>query len=218
MRFEELPGQIEDADIVVASTSSPHQVVEREELAQVMAARHGRPLLLIDLAVPRDIQPSCRDLPGVSLYDMDDLQSLVERNVSGREAESRRAEAILRAELNRFDAWFAGQDIAPTLAALRQRADEIVERVLDENDSRWEGLTEADRERLNAAASAIAARLLHEPTLRLRRAADGQRHLREGRALRELFGLDAGAEPLEPGGAEVSDLGERRSRNSGRGT
>jgi glutamyl-tRNA reductase len=217
VRFDELPAQLEDADIVVTSTSSPHQVIEREGLAEVMEARNGRPLLLIDLAVPRDIQPSCRDLPGVSLYDMDDLQALVERNVSGREAESRRAEAILRAELNRFDAWLAGQDIAPTLAALRQRADEVVDRVLDENDRRWEGLTEADRERLTAAARAIASRLLHEPTLRLRRAAADRDTYIKVAALRELFGLDPGAEPIEPSGAEVSDLGEHRNRNSGRG-
>jgi glutamyl-tRNA reductase len=130
VRFEELPEQLCDADIVVTSTSSPHQVIEYEGLTEVMSARDGRPLLLIDLAVPRDIQPSCRDLAGVSLYDMDDLQALVERNASGREAEARRAETILRSELNRFDSWLAGQDIAPTLAALRQRADEIVEHVL----------------------------------------------------------------------------------------
>ena len=74
-------------------------MIEREALAEVMSARDGRPLLLIDLAVPRDIHPACRELAGVSLYDMDDLQSLVERNVSGREAEARRAEGILRAEL-----------------------------------------------------------------------------------------------------------------------
>src|SRR5436190_10098603 len=103
VRFEELPAQMEEADIVLASTSSPHHVVEPEALEQVMAARDDRALLLIDLAVPRDIHPACRDLPGVSLHDMDDLQSLVERNVSGREAEARRAESVLRAELARFE-------------------------------------------------------------------------------------------------------------------
>ena len=100
---------------------------------------------------------------------MDDLQSLVERNVSGREAEARQAERILRSELGRFDRWLAAQDVTPTIAALRERADEVVERVLAENDERWEGLTDADRERLQTAARAIASRLLHEPTLRLKR-------------------------------------------------
>ena len=113
VRFEELPAQMEQADIVVASTSSPHHVIEREALAEVMTAREGRPLLLIDLAVPRDIHPDCRELDGVSLHDMDDLQALVERNASGREAEARRAETVLRAELARFERWLASQDVVP---------------------------------------------------------------------------------------------------------
>src|SRR5436190_9309906 len=96
VRFEELPEQMVKADIVLASTSSPHHVIEPEALAEVLRAREGRPLLLIDLAVPRDIHPDCREVPGASLYDMDDLQALVERNASGREAEARRAETLLR--------------------------------------------------------------------------------------------------------------------------
>ncbi len=116
VRFEELPAQMEHADIVVASTSSPHHVIEREALAEVMTAREGRPLLLIDLAVPRDIHPDCREVDGVSLHDMDDLQTLVERNASGREAEARRAETVLRSELGRFERWLASQDVVPTVA------------------------------------------------------------------------------------------------------
>ena len=212
VRFEELPEELTDADIVVTSTSSPHHVVEPEALAEVMTARAGRPLLLIDLAVPRDVHPSCREIAGVSLYDMDDLQSLVERNVSGREGEARRAEAILRAELARFDRWLAAQDVTPTVAALRARADEVVDRVLDENEQRWEGLTEADRDRLRAAARAIASRLLHEPTLRLKRDATDPGAYVKVAVVRELFGLDPASEPLEAAGAEVSDLRERRSQ------
>jgi glutamyl-tRNA reductase len=212
VRFEELPEQMAGADIVVASTSSPHHVVERDALEEVMAARALRPLLLIDLAVPRDIHPACRELTGISLYDMDDLQALVERNLSVREAEAKRAESILRAELGRFERWLAAQDVTPTVAALREHADDIVERVLQENDARWEGLTDSDRERLRAAARAIASRLLHEPTLRLKRGAeDGDSYVRVA-VLRELFGLDTASEPHEADGAEVSELGERGRR------
>jgi glutamyl-tRNA reductase len=217
VRFEALPEELTDADIVVTSTSSPHHVIEREELAEVMAARGGRPLLLIDLAVPRDNHPSAREVPGTSLYDMDDLQALVERNVSGREAEARHVEGILRGELGRFDRWLSAQDITPTIAALRERADEVVDRVLAENEQRWEGMTDADRERLHAAARAIASRLLHEPTLRLKRDAGDAGAYAKVAILRELFGLDPGTEPLESSGAAVSDLGERRSQNRGHG-
>ena len=208
VRFEELPEQMTEADIVAASTSSPHHVIERDALAEVMAARGDRPLLLIDLAVPRDIHPSCRELAGVTLHDMDDLQALVERNASGREAEARRAEGVLRSELGRFERWLDTQDVTATIAALRARGDEVVSRVLEENESRWEGLTEADRERLVAMARAIASRLLHEPTLRLRRAGEDDDAYPNVAALRELFGLDPETEPLG-GEGEVRELRRR---------
>jgi glutamyl-tRNA reductase len=102
--------------------------------------------------------------------------------------------------------------VMPTVAALRERADEIVERVLAENEPRWEGLTEADKDRLSAAARAIASRLLHEPTLRLKRAADDDEGYVRVAVLRELFGLDSDSEPLPESGAEVTDLRDRQRR------
>jgi len=211
VRFDQLPEQMIEADIVAASTSSPHHVIEREGLAEVMADRPDRPMLLIDLAVPRDIHPSCRELDGVTLYDMDDLQSLVERNASGRQAEARRAEGVLRAELARFARWLDTQDVTPTIAALRAHGDEVVARVLAENESRWEGLTEADRERLQAMARAISSRILHEPTLRLRRSGGDDDTYAKVAALRELFGLDPETEPLGSEG-EVRQLRRRDER------
>jgi glutamyl-tRNA reductase len=212
IRFEELPDQMERADIVVTSTASPHHVIEREGLSEVMRVRRGRPVLLIDLAVPRDIHPDCRDLEGVSLYDMDDLQALVERNTSGREAEARKAESILRAELARFERWLGSQDVVPTVAALRARADEIVSRVLVENEPRWESLSEGDRERVGALARAIASRLLHEPTLRLKRASGDDDAYVFVSALRELFGLDAESSPDNEAGGELRRLPDVRAR------
>ena len=145
---------------------------------------------------------------------MDDLQSLVERNTSGREAEARRAEKILDAERARFDEWLAGQEVTPTVAALRARADEIVTRALAENEGRWESLSDGDRERVQAMARAIASRLLHEPTLRLKRAAGEGGISPQVHALRELFGLDPGSDPLEGVEADVTELdSRRRARN-----
>ena len=195
VRFEELPAQLEEADIVVTATNSPHHIIERDGLAQVMATREGRPLLLVDIAVPRDIEPACRELGGVSLHDIDDVQQIAERNASGRQAEARRAEPIIAAELNRFERWHASLEVVPTVRALRERGDEVVRRVLAENEGRWESLSEADRERLAAMAKAIASRLLHEPTLRMKRAAGGDEAYLYVSALRELFGLDGQTEP-----------------------
>jgi glutamyl-tRNA reductase len=143
---------------------------------------------------------------------MDDLQALVERNASGREAESRKAETVLRAELARFERWLGSQDVVPTVAALRARADEIVSRVLIENEPRWESLSESDRERVQAMARAIASRLLHEPTLRLKRASGDDDSYVLISALRELFGLDAESAPEEQAGAEVRPLRQPRKR------
>ena len=210
VRIEELPSQMQEADIVVSSTNSPHHLIERSELEVVMDAREGRPLLLIDLAVPRDIDPGCREVGGVSLYDVDEVQSRVERNASGREAEARSARAIIEAELTRFERWLAAQEVVPTVAALRERANSIVEQVLSENESRWEQLSAADRERLGAMARAIASRLLHEPTLRVKDAAEREDAYLYVTALRELFGLDAGTEPHEGEGAEVTSLEDAR--------
>ena len=212
VRFEELPAQMEQADIVVSSTGSPHHVIECEELAEVMSVRSGRPLLLIDLAVPRDIHPECRRLEGVTVHDMDDLQTLVERNASGREAEARQAESVLRAEIARFERWLGSQDVVPTVASLRERAGEIVQRVLDENESRWESLTPADRQRVQAMARAIASRLLHEPTLRLKRSSGEEEAYVYASVLRELFGLDAPTAPSEGEDAEVRPLRAARRK------
>jgi glutamyl-tRNA reductase len=214
VRFDELPAQLEVADIAVSATNSPHHIVEQDELAQVMRARDGRPLLLIDIAVPRDVDPVCREIPGVSLHDVDDVQRIVALNTSGREAEARSAERILDAELERFERWLASLEVVPTITALRERAEEIVRRVLAENDPRWETLSERDRERLEAMATAIASRLLHEPTLRLKRSAGSDDAYLYVNALRELFGLDSGTAPEAGTDAEVTPL-RREDRRTG---
>jgi glutamyl-tRNA reductase len=216
VRFEELPEQLEEADIVVSATNSPHHIVERDDIVAVMETRHGRPLLLVDIAVPRDIEPACREIAGVSLHDIDDVQQIVARNTGGREAEAKRAEGILVAEQERFERWLASLEVVPTISSLRERADEVVRRVLAENDPRWESLSEEDRERMRAMAKAIASRLLHEPTLRMKRSAGSDDAYLYVSALRELFGLDAAeVEPEGEAGAKVTEL---RRVNPGRGS
>jgi glutamyl-tRNA reductase len=212
VRIDELPAHMQVADIVVSSTNSPHHIVEREELELVMRARDGRPLLIVDLAVPRDVAPGCREIPGVSVHDVDDVQAMAERNASGRAAEGRRAERVVESELGRFEGWIGSLEVVPTIAALRQRAEDLVERVLAENEGRWESLSPADRERVSTLARAIAGRMLHEPTLRLKRGAGEDGSYAQVSMLRELFGLDSGTEPLDAGEAQVTELDSRRRR------
>ena len=211
VRLDDVPAELVETDIVVSSTGSPHQILGRDELDVVMDQRDGRPLLLIDIAVPRDIEPTVRELPGVTLYDMDDLQREVARNMSGRQAEAMRGRLLIDDEVERFGAWLGSLDVVPTISALRERGEDIVQQVLAENAARWESLSDTDRERVETMARAVVRRLLHEPTLRMKRGGDEGRSYLHVQVLRELFGLDPsiGAEPSAPP-AEVTSLDAHR--------
>lgn len=215
VRFDELPGELVDSDIVVSSTNSPHHIIEREELSLVMEHRSGRPLLLLDLAVPRDIDPACGEVEGVLIHDVDAVQTIADQNRGGREAEARRAERLVASELVRFERWLESLEVLPTVAAMRGHADRVVERVLAENAGRWQGLTEEDRERVEAMARAIASRILHEPTMRLRRAAEAEDEdsYLQLAAIRSLFGLDAASEPEAESDAEVTPIRRAKGRD-----
>ncbi len=216
--LDSLPSELARADIVVSCTSSPHQLVGREELGLVLEERADRPLVIIDIAVPRDVDPTVRELPGVTLYDMDDLEREVARNRSGREAEAERARELVDRDVERFDGWLGSLDVLPTIRGLRERADAIVDQVLAENAPRWESLSAADRERLAALCRSLVARLFHEPTIRLRDGAEDEASYLHVAVLRELFGLDPAGGPLgdadgdDGPGAEVTQLHSRRRR------
>ncbi len=215
--LEKLPEQLLEADIVVSSTSSPHPIVGAEELEVVMEQRTGRPLLLIDIAVPRDVDARCADIEGVTLYDIDDLQEVVRRNLGAREEIVPQAEEIVEEEIRRFARWLGQLETLPTVSALREHGNEIVEQILAENAGRWESASERDLMRVEAVARAVLGRLLHEPTIRLRslsaeRAHQGTPHS-GGQAgahaslqlVRELFGLDTPQGGTPHSGAQASD-------------
>jgi glutamyl-tRNA reductase len=191
--LDELPARMEQADIVVSSTSSPHPIVEEEELELVMQARDRRPLVLIDIAVPRDIADGCADVEGVTLYDIDDLQAIVARNLQVREAERAGAEQVVEEEIQRFARWMAQLDVLPTITALRDHGARIVEQVLAENAERWETASPRDLARAEAIARSVMQRLLHEPTIRLKALDESGGHGRQ-QLLRELFDLDDGTQ------------------------
>jgi len=125
----------------------------------------------------------------MSLHDIDDLQAVIARNRRVRQAEARRAEGIIEEEIQHFAAWLGSLEVLPTVSALRGRADEIVEQVLRENSNKWQSLSPKDQERVEALARAIANRLLHEPTVRMKELSDDRVHARMA-LVRELFGLE----------------------------
>ena len=174
-----------------------------------------RPMLLIDLAVPRDIDAACGELEGVSLYDIDDLQAVIDRNRKVRQAEARKAEGIIEEEIQHFAAWLGSLEVMPTLAALRAHATEIAEQVVRENDGKWETASPRDLERVDALARAVVNRLLHEPTLRLKELRDDRVHARTA-LVRDLFGLGerGGGARGGRGTARESSPRSGRSRNA----
>ena len=207
--FDELPAVLVEADIVVAATASPHLLLEARELAEVMAARDHRPMLLIDLAVPRDIDSDCGEIPGISLFDIDDLQTVIARNRRVRQAEARKAEGIIEEEIGQFASWLGSLEVLPTVAALRTYATELAEQVVRDNAGKWESASPKDLERVEAVARAIVNRLLHEPTARMKELRDDRVHARMA-LVRELFGLESDVEGGDRAETEPEELAEVR--------
>jgi glutamyl-tRNA reductase len=204
--FDELPEALVQADMVISATSSPHLLIEARELAEVQSQRDERPLLIIDLAVPRDVDAACAEVAGVTLHDVDDLEAVVARNRRVRQGEARKAEGIVEEEIQSFATWLGSLEVLPTLAALRSHATGIAEQVIAENDGRWESASERDIERVQAISRAIVNRLLHHPTLRIKELRDDRVHARMA-LVRDLFGLSVDDDPaLRDAPAEAEDL------------
>jgi glutamyl-tRNA reductase len=209
--FDELPQALEQGDIVVAATASPHLLLEARELTAVMESRRDRPMLLIDLAVPRDIDSGCAELEGVSLYDIDDLEAVIARNRKVRQAEARKAEGIIEEEIQQFAAWLGSLEVLPTLAALRSHADEIAQQVVRENAGKWESASPRDLERIEALARSIVNRLLHAPTTRMKELRDERVHARMA-LVRDLFGLAAEDVAAAPQASPAAKPGAKDER------
>ena len=171
---------------VTASTSSAELVLGREVVAAALRARKGRPLLLVDLAVPRDLDPAINELESCFLYDVDDLEAVVAETISGRRGEAARAERLVAAEAERFREWQASLDVVPTIASLRALVEEIRDRELAKAGGR---LSERERRNVESVTSQILAKLLHLPTIRLKEAAAAADGVVYADVVRHLFGL-----------------------------
>jgi glutamyl-tRNA reductase len=189
--FEHLTRAMSEADIVISSSAAPDFLIGRREVAEATAGRNGRPLLLIDIAVPRDIDPAAGELPSVHLYDIDDLQGLVERNMDARRREAAKVERIVEEGVERFVEWQRGLGVVPTVAALRARAEAVRDAELERTIKRLNGLSPEQRQSVEAMATALVKKLLHDPISRLK-GDDGERYVA---AARDLFSLDGEGAP-----------------------
>jgi glutamyl-tRNA reductase len=188
--FGELADELVRADVLLTSTGATDVVIERSDIETVMERRDGRALLIVDVAVPRDVDPGVKQVFGVMLLDMDDLKAFALHSMEQRQREVGRVRAILADELERFRAERSAREVAPVVTALRTRAEEIRAAELDRFAARLASLDPATRKAVDALTSGIVNKLLHDPTVRVKDAAGTPRGELFTDALTELFSLD----------------------------
>lgn len=184
--FSELALALAGADLAIVATASPDYVLSAAQVRQAQAQRLGRPLYLIDLSVPRNIDPEAGRVKNVLLHDIDDLREVSQANLEARRRGGARVEAIVEAEAAKFMDWWQSLDSLPTLAALRSQAEAIRQRELARTMRKLSSLPQEERWRLEALTTAIVNKILHRPSIRLRQSRDG---LDYRQAVADLFGL-----------------------------
>ncbi|HEX4819239.1 MAG TPA: glutamyl-tRNA reductase [Acidimicrobiales bacterium] len=189
VRLADLAAELVTADVLLTSTGARTIMLEFADLASAMGHRSGRPLLIVDIAMPRDVDPSAGDIDGVTLLDMDDLRRFVDVGVQGRQQEATRAGDIVEDELARYRSTTSAREAAPLVTALRERAEEVRTGELDRLKARLADLDDRERDAVEALTKGIVAKLLHEPTVKLKDAAGTAKGDRLNDALRDLFDL-----------------------------
>jgi len=186
--FPDLGSGLADADLVVSSTGASVPVIDQDTVAEAMRHRPGRPLALLDLAVPRDVDPGCSFVPGVTVLDVDAIRQLTTTGETG--VEVAKARRIVEEEAARFAGWTRTVLVEPTVTALRQHAEAVRAAELERAAPRLSSLTDAQRDAVEAMTRGIVNTLLHDPTVTLKSIADARGGELHADVLRELFGLD----------------------------
>ena len=211
--FEDLEGHLSAADIVISSTSAPHFVVTREHVERAMKHRRHRPIFFIDIAVPRDLDPEINRVDNAFLYDIDDLQHVVEQNRHEREKEAAKAEEIVTEELEEVRGWLRTLEVVPTIAGLRDSVEQIRRDELDRLGNRLSDLSDGQRAQVELLTSSIVNKILHAPTVRMKEAAGRDDCYLYVDAVRTLFGLNGnGAVEGTPPADEAADAPTRTAR------
>jgi glutamyl-tRNA reductase len=186
----ELPDRLADADVLLTSTGSRVPVLEQADVAPIMAARPHRPLLVVDIAMPRDVDPGVGEIPEVTLLDMDDLRRFATAGIAERRREVAAVEAILNQEIERYLGATSAREVAPMIVALRQRAEAVRAAELERFRGRYDELDPRQLDLVEAVTKGLVAKLLHQPTVVLKDAAGSARGDRLVAALRELFEIE----------------------------
>ena len=203
--FEHLDDALTRADVVISSTGAPHPIVTLDGMRRLMRARRGRLLLLIDIAVPRDIEAAVGDLDDVYLYNIDDLQDEVTRSMAGRQAEVTRVEALVEEDLLRFQTWLRGLEVTPTIRQLQELADGIIAGEFERAGRKLEHLSPRDREVVDAIVRGAVGKLLRPSIMHLKQAAGSGNGYHEVEHVRTVFGLVDASDSHTALGAAADD-------------
>lgn len=187
--FQEREEALKLADIVICCTGAPYAVIHPSHVNAALAHRPARPLSLVDIAVPRDIEAEVNDIEGVKVWDIDDIKKLVDENIDKRRAEVHRVRQIVKEELDDFMAWMGALAVVPTITTLRRHADAIRRVELERLRNSFGELTDKQAGLLDELTSRIVNKLLHEPTMRLKEVASGNDAGRYAEVVRHLFSL-----------------------------
>lgn len=190
LEFDRLEEALGDADIVISSTGAPGYVITAEMVAAALHRRKNRLLFLIDIAVPRDIDPAAGDIDNVYLYNIDNLQEIVDENLNGRRKEAEKAEAIIDEEVLKYREWFGALEVVPTIVSLRGRVEDIVKGEVDRSFSWMRNLSEEHRKNVEILISSILNKVLHDPIVAIKEESQNGGALPYVAALRRLFRLE----------------------------
>ena len=189
IRLAELNGALAEVDLLLTGTGANSIMLEHSDLARIMAARGERPLLIVDVAVPRDVDPTAADLAGVTLLDMDDLRAFADLGIRERQGEVAAVRSMIADELDRFVAQSSAREVAPLVAALHDHGEAVRQAEIDRFRSKLAALDPVQADAIEALTKGIVAKLLHDPTVGLKHAAGSPKGERLADALRDLFDL-----------------------------
>ncbi|MBX6363484.1 MAG: glutamyl-tRNA reductase [Gemmatimonadetes bacterium] len=196
-RFADLDRLLRDVRVIVCATAAPHAVLTRELMDRLLPGGPRNPLLIVDIALPRDVEPAVGDIDNIFLYDLDDLRQIVDQNLEKRQQEIPKAERIVGAAVEEFWTWYAAREVVPLIRALRDRAELTRQAEVERMLRRLKHLAPEDRDAIDALTRQLLNKVLHAPTSRLREAAANGRALQVLETARYLFQLDA-PEPHAP--------------------
>ena len=201
LHYDECWGELHHVDLLLCSTSAPHAIVSPDHVRPALAARGGRPLCILDIALPRDVEPAVGELDNVFLYDLDDLRAVVAANLERRAAELPTAEQVIAFVVEKYWQWLAGLAAVPVVTQFRQEMERVREEELAAALRKLGPLSPAQREALEHFSRALMNKFLHEPSVRLRAAAANGRGRAVVDAARYLFALGERTPPADPAGA-----------------